>query len=185
MEHHVCPVWIGYLLLSPFRKLKQNPKKILAPYIHKGMKTLDFGCAMGFFSLPMAKMVGSQGKVICVDMQEKMITKLQKRAKKAGLLDRIETGICQHDSFGLEYLEEEIDFALVFAVVHEVPDAASLFSAIYKTLKPNGKLLVAEPDGHVSEQDFEITIYVAEKTGLKVIDSPKIGRSKAVLLEKS
>jgi len=184
MAEHVCPVWAGYFLLNPFRKLGQNPKRILAPYINKGIKTLDFGCAMGFFSLPMARMVGSQGKVICVDVQEKMIKKLNKRANKAGLLDRIETRFCNQSSFGLENLKEQIDFALAFAVAHEVPDVNKLFSAIYETLKPGGKLLMAEPKGHVSEQDFSTTISVAEQTGFKVIYSPKIRQSRAVLLGK-
>ena len=185
VDRTVCPVWVGYLLLSPFRKLSQNPNKILAPCVEEGMKVLDIGCAMGFFSLPMARMIGSKGKVICVDVQEKMIKKLQKRARKAGLLNRIETRICQHESFNLDNLKEEIDFALAFAVVHEVPDAATLFSAINETLKSGGKLLVAEPDGHVSEQDFETTISVAEQNGFKVIDRPRVGRSRAVLLWKN
>jgi len=184
LEEKVCPVWVGYLLLSPFRKLSQNPKKILAPYVKAGMKVLDIGCAMGFFSLPMARMVGSQGKVICVDLQEKMIKALQKRAQKVGLLGRIETKISDPDSLGFDYLKEEIDFALAFAVVHEVPDAANFFSAIYTTLKPAAKLLAAEPSGHVSEQDFVTTISIAEQNGFKVIDSPYIGRSRAVLLGK-
>ena len=184
MERKVCPVWVGYLLLSPFRKLAQNQKKILSPYVEKGMKVLDIGCAMGFFSLPTARMVGSTGKVICVDVQQKMLDVLEKRARKAGLLNRIETRICNHESLGLDYLKKEIDFAFAFAVVHEVPDAANLFSAIYETLTPAGKLLVAEPGGHVSEQDFETTISAAEQNGFKVIDRPKIGRSRAVLLGK-
>ncbi len=184
MSHKVCPVWAGYFLLIPFRNLGQNPKKILAPYINEGDKTLDFGCAMGFFSLPIARMVGTQGKVVCVDVQEKMIKKLQKRANKAGLLNRIEIRLCKQDSFSLENLNNEIDFALAFAVVHEVPDAATLFSAIYETLKPGGKLLVAEPKGHVSEQDFGTTVSVAEQTGFKVIVSPKIRQSRTVLLGK-
>jgi len=41
-----------------------------------------------------------------------------------------------------------------------------------------------EPGGHVSEQDFETTISAAEQNGFKVIDRPKIGRSRAVLLGK-
>ena len=184
MEEKVCPVWIGYLLLSPFRKLSQNPHKILAPHVKPGIKVLDIGCAMGFFSLPMARMVGSQGKVACVDVQEKMIKTLQKRARKAGLLNRIETKVCDHDSFGLDYLKGEIDFALAFAVVHEVPDAANLCSAIYETLKHTGKLLVAEPNGHVSGQDFETTISIAEQNGFKLIDRPHIGRSRAALFGK-
>ena len=73
MAERVCPLWVGYLLASPIRKLLQNPKKILSPYIEEDMKVLDIGCAMGFFSIPLARLIGSNGKVICVDMQKKMI----------------------------------------------------------------------------------------------------------------
>jgi 2-polyprenyl-3-methyl-5-hydroxy-6-metoxy-1,4-benzoquinol methylase len=58
MAQRVCPIWVGYLLASPVRKLYQNPKKILGAYVREGMKILDIGCAMGFFSLPLAEMTG-------------------------------------------------------------------------------------------------------------------------------
>ena len=183
MAEKVCPVWVGYLLASPARRLFQNPGKILGPHVTEGMKVLDIGCAMGFFSLPLAEMVGGDGKVICVDIQEKMVQSLEKRARKAGLSDRIETRVCHADSLGLGGLREEIDFALAAAVVHEVPDARSFFREIYETIKPSGKLLVAEPKGRVSK-DFEMTISVAEQNGFAVIGSPKMGRSRVVLLEK-
>jgi len=73
MAERTCPVWVGYLLASPVRKLFENPKKILGEYIKEGMTVLDLGCAMGFFSIPAARMVGPNGKIICVDVQEKMI----------------------------------------------------------------------------------------------------------------
>ena len=183
-ENHVCPVWIGYLLASPLRKLLQNPKKILSPYVRDGMTVLDVGSAMGFFSLPCAKMVGPEGKVICVDLQEKMINALEKRAQKAGVLDRIETCICNENSLGLDELNEKIDFALALAVVHEVPDTNALFSQIYTSLKPTGKLLVSEPKAHVSENDFNKSVSVAEGNGFKVVERPKIGRSCSVVLVK-
>ena len=183
-EHHVCPVWIGYLLASPLRKLLQNPMKILSPYVREGMTALDIGSAMGFFSLTLAKIVGSEGKVICVDLQEKMIRALEKRAQKAGVLDRIETRLCNENSLGLDYLNEKIDFALLFAVVHEVPDTNALFSQIYTSLKPTGKLLVSEPKAHVSEADFNTSISIAEQNGFKVVEQPGIGRSRSVVLEK-
>jgi ubiquinone/menaquinone biosynthesis C-methylase UbiE len=94
MAKRVCPFWVGYLLISPLRTLMQNPEKILSRYITPGMKVLYIGCGIGFFSLPIARMAGSKGKVTCIDIQDKMIQSLQKRAKKAGLSDRIETRIC-------------------------------------------------------------------------------------------
>ena len=181
MAEKVCPIWVGYLLASPLRKLFVNPQKILSPYVEKGMKVLDIGCAMGFFSLPLAQMVGSKGKVICVDVQDKMISSLEKRARKAGLSNRIETRICHHNSFGLDDLTEEVDFALGSAVVHEVPDASRFFCEIYETMKPTGRFLVIEPKGHVSAKDFEMTVSVAEQNGFKIIESPQVARSRVVL----
>lgn len=183
-EHHVCPVWVGYLLTSPLRKLLQNPKKILSPYIKEGMKVLDIGSAMGFFSLPLAKMVGSEGKVICVDLQEKMTKALEKRAHKAGVLNRIETRLCNENSLGLDDLNEKIDFALAFAIVHEVPDANSFFFELYQAIKPSGKVLVAEPKGRISENDFNKSVSISEQNGFKVIERPSIGRSHSVVLYK-
>jgi ubiquinone/menaquinone biosynthesis C-methylase UbiE len=182
MAERVCPVWVGYLLASPIRKFFQNPQKILSPYVENGMKVLDVGCAMGFFSLPLARMVGSKGKVICVDVQEKMIRSLEKRAQKAGLSNRIETRTCHHDSLDLDDFKEEIDFALASAVVHEVPDASKFFPEIYETMKPNGKFLVIEPKVHVPEKYFEITVSAAEQKGFKILERPRTGRSHVVLL---
>jgi ubiquinone/menaquinone biosynthesis C-methylase UbiE len=184
MADHVCPVWVGYLLASPFRKLSQNPQRILGPYVEKGMTVLDVGCAMGFFSLPMAELVGPDGKVICVDLQEKMIRSLEKRARRSGLGDRIETHVCRKDSLGLDQLREEVDFALLVAVVHEVPDPAKLFSEIQRMLKPGGKALVVEPKGRVSAKDLETTVSMAVQSGFEAVQRPEIRRSRAAVLSK-
>lgn len=184
MARNVCPVWIGYLLASPLRKLFQNPKKIFGHYVREGMMVLDIGCAMGFFSLPLSEMVGPKGKVICADVQEGMINALKKRAIKADLLDRIEIRLCDQDSLGLDDLIGKIDFTLASAVVHEVPDPSRFFTELYELIKPDGKCLVLEPKGHVSEKDFNLTVSIAKTSAFKVVENPHIARSRAVLFEK-
>ena len=185
MSHEeVCPFWVGYFLICPIRKWFENPKKILSPYLWEDMVVLDAGCAMGFFSLPLSQMVGPRGKVVCVDVQEKMIQTLRKRARKAGLLDRIETRVCKSGSL-IDDLEEKIDFALASAVVHEVPEPSSFFSEIHKSLKAGSKFLIIEPKGRVSGEDFEKTIALAENAGFKIIDKPGIRGGHSVLLEKT
>ncbi len=181
MPKETCPVWAGYLLSNPLRKLIHNPQKILKPYVKEGMKVLDIGCAMGFFSLPLAELIGANGKVICVDIQEKMMEVLERRAKKAGLLDRIETRIGSDNSLNIDDLKEQIDFALAFAVVHEVDDPDKLFSEVYEVMKPSGKLFIAEPVFHVPRKDFNESVSVAEKKGFKLIYRPHIRMSHAVI----
>lgn len=184
MQEGVCPVWVGYLLASPIRRFFQNPQKILAPFVGKGMTVLDVGCAMGFFSLPSAEMVGSSGRVVCVDVQEKMIRSLEMRAVRAGLSNRIEARVCFSGSLGLHDLTGTVDFALASAVVHEMIDPAPLFSEICESLKPGGKFLVMEPKMHVSEKDFETSVALAEKNGFRAVDRPKAFGSRTVLFEK-
>jgi ubiquinone/menaquinone biosynthesis C-methylase UbiE len=184
MAKRVCPFWVGYLLINPLRKLFESPDKLLKPHITSGMTVLDVGSGMGFFSLPIARMVGAEGKVICVDVQEKMLISLKNRARKAGLSDRIETRICHQSSLGLDDLNGEIDFALAFAVVHEVPNITQFFDELFNTLKPTGKLLLAEPKGHVSEKDFNRTISVAQQNRFKIIDKPSITRNRTILFKK-
>ena len=182
MAERVCPFWVGYLLASPLRRLLQNPEKILGPYVKPGMMTLDVGCAMGFFSLPMARMVGERGKVICVDLQGKMLRSLRKRAMKAGVAERIIPRLCGKDSLSLREFEGKIDFALAFALVHELPDSRRFFDEISKTMKPGARCLVAEPKWHVSAEEFDATLSIAAEIGFQVVDRPKITRSHSALL---
>ncbi|MBI4961803.1 MAG: methyltransferase domain-containing protein [Desulfomonile tiedjei] len=179
MAKRVCPWWVGYLLVCPIRRWLQDPEKILSPYISEGMTVLDIGPGMGFFTIPAARMVGKSGKVIAVDVQEKMLTALAKRAEKAGVAYRIVTKLCEPDSIGIS---EPIDLCLAINVVHEVPDAGALFSQIRGVLKPTGRLLLCEPFGHVSEKAFQDTLALASASGLKLIGEPKISRSRSALL---
>ncbi len=184
MAEHVCPFWVAYFLASPFRRLWQNPGKILGPYVEPGMTVLDFGPAMGFFSLPMARMVGPDGTIVCVDLQPKMLDGLARRAARAGVAERIETHACGSESLRLEGRDGSFDFALAFAVMHEVPDPARCLHELHHLLKPGAALLLAEPRHHVKADDFERTIAFAREMGFTTAEPPRIRSSLAVLLQK-
>lgn len=184
MAKPVCPYWVGYFLLNPLRRLIHDPDKILAPFVARGATVLDIGPAMGFFTLPLARMVGPQGKVIGVDMQEKMLRILARRAQEAQLADRIITRLCHPPSLGLNDLIGKIDFALAFAVVHEVPDIPNFFVEVSRALRKSACCLVVEPQGHVSVQDFTATLAAARLKGLNIVDRPRISWCHAALLRK-
>lgn len=182
MSHGLCPFWLGYFLVSPLRRLVQSPEKMLAPFVARGMAVLEIGPGMGFFSLPLAGMVGPEGRVVCVDVQQEMLRSLRKRALKAGLADRILVRLCVPASLGLDDLAGKIDFAFAYAVVHEVSDAARMFAEVAAALKPEGRCLVAEPRLHVSAREFERTVATAAGQGLLPVDRPKVGLSRAALM---
>jgi len=185
MADHVCPVWVGRLMANPIRKWFQSPKAILGGYLKAGMTALDVGCAMGFFSLPLARMVGPAGSVVCVDLQPEMLARLVKRAARASLVDRIEPRRCQADSLGIGDLHGRVDFALAFAMVHETPDPVRLLGELADSLAPGGRLLVAEPRGHVDEVMFGQTLGAAAAAGLQVGDRPAVRWSHAALLTRA
>lgn len=185
MSKRVCPWWLGYWLLNPLRRFRHNPDRILAPFVAAGMTVLDIGPGMGFFSLPLARMTGARGRVICVDVQEKMLRALERRAAAAGMAERIATRLCTSSSLRLDDLSGKIDFVLAFAMVHEVPDPARLFAEISRALKPGACCLVAEPKGHVSAREFEASLALAGENGLGTAETLHISASRAVLLKKS
>ena len=181
-KNHVCPVEIADSLDSRFRRLLQNPRKMLKPYIEEGMTILDLGCGPGFFSIDMAQMVGSSGRVIAADLQEGMLRKVRDKIRGTELEKHITLHKCEEDKIGVSEL---VDFVLLFYMVHEVPNIEAFFNEIGTMLKPDGKVLIAEPPFHVSKTEFENTIKKASAAGLKVAARPKIFPNKTAVLEKS
>lgn len=185
MAGRVCPWWMGYVLASPVRKLVQNPGRIFGSCVTEGMVVVDVGAGMGFFTLPLARLVGESGKVVAVDLQEKMIRALGRRADKAGLGSRIEGRVCGPDSLGLGDMAGKADLVCALYVVHEVPDTAGLMAQFADVLAPGGRLVLGEPQGHVSEAAFEQTLGAAEKAGFARLDrAPAMARSRMALLER-
>jgi ubiquinone/menaquinone biosynthesis C-methylase UbiE len=182
-NHHVCPWWLGYTFLIPMRKMQHNPKEILDNYIKPGMAVMDYGCAMGYFSIPMAKMVGEQGKVYCVDIQSKMLEKLVKRAVNYNVSNIIEP-VLIGKNFSATSLNAKLDFVLLFMVAHEVPDKVALFTDLYTMLKPGGKVLFFEPKGHVSSEEFNKSLGIAKNAGFKIKTEKPMEKGLSAFLEK-
>ncbi len=179
---HVCPWWIGYLLASPVRKLVQDPAEILAPFVTSGMTVLEPGPGMGFFTQELARLVGPNGRVIAVDLQQRMLDELRRRVRKAGLEARLETRLGREDGMGVA--AGSCDFALLFALVHEVPDQARFLAEVAQAMRPGSRALFCEPAGHVSRDAFERSLDLAAKAGLAVEARPKVWRSHGAVLVK-
>jgi len=178
----VCPAEHAGWLSTPVRRLITDPKRILRGLVEPGDTAVDLGCGPGFFTLPLAEMVGEGGSVIAVDLQTPMLDKVRSRAERKGLAARIRLHRCAADSLGLD--GERAHFALAFWMVHEVPDAARFLGEARGVLRDGGRLLLVEPRGHVGAEAFERTVGLAATAGLRPLARPRVAFSRAVLLQR-
>jgi ubiquinone/menaquinone biosynthesis C-methylase UbiE len=177
-KKHVCPWWLCFTFDNPIRKIIHDPVKILSPYLHQCDMAIDIGPGMGYFTLPLAELVGSKGRVTAIDIQPKMLSALASRAQKKGLSERIKTHLAGPDSIGFH---EKTDFILAFWMAHEVPDQQKFFSEIRDLMKPQGLFLLVEPLIHVSRKNFSHTLSTAMQLGFIIKESPEIRMSQSAL----
>jgi ubiquinone/menaquinone biosynthesis C-methylase UbiE len=179
---HVCPRTLCFTFDNVFRKLIHDPEMILQPYIKEGDSILDVGPGMGYFTIPMAKMAGDNGRVIAADIQEAMLTAIKKRAEKGAVEKRITLHLSSSKSLGVE---GKFDFILAFWMAHEAPDKERFFGELHSLLKDKGKFLMVEPKIHVSKTQFTRTLQIAQRAGFAIVESPHIQISMSVLLIKA
>ncbi len=180
-NNRVCPWWLCYSFDNPLRRIFHKPELLLAPYVKPGMIAVDIGCGMGYFTLGLAKLAGPGGRVIAVDLQQKMLDALERRTRRAGVADRIVLHRCRPDSLGVE---GPVDFALAFWMAHEVPDKPRFFREIFALLRTGGRLLLVEPKFHVTLRSFERTLAVCREAGFRHLGEPALSLSGAVLMGK-
>jgi len=180
----VCPFWVGYLLINPIRNLFEDPYKLLGNFVREGMIVLEPGSGMGYFTIPLAHLVGPSGRVIAVDIEPKMIAVLEKRALKAGMINRIERRLCKPDWLHVENLRESVDLAAAIHMLHETPDQGKFLEEIRQALKKDGRLLIIEPRGHVSKKDFENSVALAQLHGFTPDGQQFDLKGRKVLLQK-
>jgi len=181
-EGHVCPWWLVYTFDNPLRRFLHDPSALLAGMVREGMTAADIGCGRGYFSIALARMVGDGGTVIAVDIQQKMLDMMMKRAQRAGVARRIRPVLAAADNIGVR---GPVDFVLAFWMAHEVENTERFFAQAFSALKAQGTMLVAEPNMHVSRRRFREIVQAARDAGFRESGAPAVRLSRAVILERN
>jgi ubiquinone/menaquinone biosynthesis C-methylase UbiE len=110
--------------------------------IRKGDVVLDFGCGPGTYTIPLAQVVGSRGRVIALDRSAAQLEELKRRIAGSPFRDRID--IVQSDGdLTLDGIQDaSLDAALLFDVLQHVENWRLLVSSLHRGLAPGGLLLI-------------------------------------------
>ena len=116
----------------PFRPEKEIKKLDL----RRRQRVLDYGCGIGSYTFPAAKLVGEKGKVYALDRQPLAIKRIEEKARREGL-HNVDTILSDEDT-GLP--DESVDVVLLYGVLPEIERKESLLRELYRVLKPGGYL---------------------------------------------
>jgi ubiquinone/menaquinone biosynthesis C-methylase UbiE len=124
------------------RQREEDCKRLLTElHVKPGQSICDMGCGNGFYTLKLAHLTGDKGKVFAVDIQQEMLDMLQRRAKSAKL-GNIETLLGTETDPKLK--ENSLDLVLMVDVYHEFSKPGPMLKAIRTSLKPDGRIALAE-----------------------------------------
>ncbi|MGM0596179.1 MAG: class I SAM-dependent methyltransferase [Myxococcota bacterium] len=132
-----------------FRELfKSTPSRLFYSETEKAIvnssKILDIGCGIGFYSIQTARKL-KQGRVFCLDKRLDKLKKLQIRARKAGVENKI---TIVEDTFpSSEFQEVKYDFIYGTYVLHEFKNHASFIEEVKKRLNPGGTVAMLDHRG--------------------------------------
>ena len=106
-----------------------------------GMTVCDLGCGNGFYTLPLARLIGDKGRVFAVDIQPEMLTLLRESAEREAI-ENITPILGSVDDPRLP--DESIDLILLVDVYHEFSHPEPMLARMKAALKPDGHIALVE-----------------------------------------
>jgi ubiquinone/menaquinone biosynthesis C-methylase UbiE len=109
--------------------------------IPDGARIADIGAGTGYFTWRLARHVGPRGKVMAIDIQQKMLN-LAAEAVKAHNVTNVEYVLAGENDPRLP--ERSFDMVFIGHSYHEFADPEAIMAAVRRSLKPDGRLVVVE-----------------------------------------
>lgn len=136
------PEFLANLIDNPIRRKIQPPTEMAIRHgIQPGMIVLEVGPGNGRYSIESARRVGPGGKLISIDIEPKMIERVQQRAVDEGIKN-LEAKVA--NVYDLPFEDGKFDVIYMITVVGEIPDAVQAMREFHRVLKPGGHLAFSE-----------------------------------------
>jgi ubiquinone/menaquinone biosynthesis C-methylase UbiE len=109
--------------------------------VARGSAVADLGAGSGYFTVRLARAVGSAGKVYAVDIQQGMLDLLQRAVTRERLTNVIPVLSTENDP---RLPEQSLDLVLMVDVYHELSSPQVTLAHLKRALKPGGRLVLLE-----------------------------------------
>lgn len=160
-----CPSLLAWMLESSFLEGLNGTKTTLEQLeLAPGQTVLEIGPGPGRLLIPAAKRIGPQGRAIGVDIQPKMIERLERRAAAAGITNL--TTIVG-DAGTTHVPPGSVDLVFLCTVLGEIPDRSAALAECFKAVKTRGALCVTEMMGDPHYQSRSTVRRLAEQAGFR------------------
>lgn len=176
------PEFLASFIDNPFRRKFQPPEEMPGRFgILPGMKVLEVGPGNGRYTAAMARAVGRHGKVVAIDIEPRMIARLQARLDVEGLTNvhaRVANVYKLHDG------DDSYDAAYLITVIGEIPQPARAMKEFFRVLKPAGLLAFSE---FFPDPDYPSplkTIQLAQAAGFRLCSTNGNWWSYSLVFEK-
>ncbi|WP_247002702.1 class I SAM-dependent methyltransferase [Halosolutus gelatinilyticus] len=125
---------------------RRRLRRALAP--QPGEQILEIGPGIGYYTLDVAEWVTPDGTLDVIDIQRKMLARLEQRATEREITNITAQ---QGDARRLPYDDDSFDAAYLVTVLGEVPDQDAALRELSRVVKPGGRVVVGEtlPDPHM------------------------------------
>ncbi|HEY1666060.1 MAG TPA: methyltransferase domain-containing protein [Trebonia sp.] len=109
--------------------------------IRPGERVLEIGPGTGLQALHVAGLLGSEGRLDIIDVQDDMLEHVMRRARAAGITS---ITAAKADARQLPFPAATFDAAYLVTVLGEIPEPAAAVRELRRVLKPTGRLVVGE-----------------------------------------
>ncbi len=126
---------------SRFRYRFFGPMGILrGADVRPRQRVLEIGCGTGYFTVPAARLIGSQGYLVALDLRADSVTLVSRKVQAAGLKN---VRVVQGDAMATDLDAASFDRVLLFGVIPApMLPLARLLPEMHRVLKPGGRLAV-------------------------------------------